>query len=332
MAFLDNSGDIILDAVLTETGRQRMAQGNFRISKFALGDDEIDYSLYNKNHVSGSPFYDLEILQTPIFEAQTDLGINYGLTTADNKSLLYLPVLLQNTKTPVPNIAVPSVKNPDMIYIADTTTATTINLLKTSQLGNTRYFMVSGQTTGPAIVLETGIDSPDIAGDTTNKRTYLESNNLIDNFFIIEYDNRVFNSVLGSKRGGRFSNQQNGPGPVSLSYTLERSPTISTFTQLKNRSAARVAAIPDEVVYKSTNSPADTEVSPIRGPRGSVVVFNMDLRPDLTPTYQKLGSRDVDEFNTATLYDRVDTSVRVTGATTGVQQTVNFRVIKYKSG
>ena len=50
MAFLDNSGDIILDATLTETGRRKMAQGRFRIAKSALGDDEIDYSLYNKNH------------------------------------------------------------------------------------------------------------------------------------------------------------------------------------------------------------------------------------------------------------------------------------------
>ena len=37
MSFLDNSGDIILDAVLTDTGRKRMAAGNFSISKFGLG-------------------------------------------------------------------------------------------------------------------------------------------------------------------------------------------------------------------------------------------------------------------------------------------------------
>ena len=56
MAFLDNSGDIILDAVLTDLGRKRLAQGNgsFRITKFALGDDEIDYALYDKDNVSGS--------------------------------------------------------------------------------------------------------------------------------------------------------------------------------------------------------------------------------------------------------------------------------------
>ena len=67
MGFLDNSGDIILDAVLTDTGRMRLAKGDgsFKIAKFALGDDEINYELYNANHASGSAYYDLEILQTP---------------------------------------------------------------------------------------------------------------------------------------------------------------------------------------------------------------------------------------------------------------------------
>ena len=50
MAFLKNDGDIIMDAVLTDTGRMRLAKGDgsFKIVKFALGDDEIDYSLYDK--------------------------------------------------------------------------------------------------------------------------------------------------------------------------------------------------------------------------------------------------------------------------------------------
>ena len=47
MAFLDNSGDIILDAVLTDYGRELLARGDgsFNITQFALGDAEIDYSL-----------------------------------------------------------------------------------------------------------------------------------------------------------------------------------------------------------------------------------------------------------------------------------------------
>ena len=72
MAFIDNSGDIILDAVLTDAGRKRLAagDGSFRIAKFALGDDEIDYSLYNTGATSGQE--DLRILQLPVFEAFTN--------------------------------------------------------------------------------------------------------------------------------------------------------------------------------------------------------------------------------------------------------------------
>ena len=51
MAFLDNSGDIILDVVLTDHGRKVLSKGDgsFQITKFALGDEEIDYSLYNSS-------------------------------------------------------------------------------------------------------------------------------------------------------------------------------------------------------------------------------------------------------------------------------------------
>jgi len=54
---------------LTDTGRFRMARGDFRIAKFALGDDEIDYSLYNKNHPSGSAYYGEAIENMPNLEA-----------------------------------------------------------------------------------------------------------------------------------------------------------------------------------------------------------------------------------------------------------------------
>ena len=95
MAFLDNSGDIILDAVLTDTGRMRLAKGDgsFNIVKFALGDDEISYELYDKNHASGSAYYDIEILQTPVLEAFTNntSTLKSKLLTVTRTNLLYLP-------------------------------------------------------------------------------------------------------------------------------------------------------------------------------------------------------------------------------------------------
>ena len=56
MAFLDNSGTIILDAILTDTGRKRMTQGKFKISKFSLGDDELDYRLVDVDSSDYSKF------------------------------------------------------------------------------------------------------------------------------------------------------------------------------------------------------------------------------------------------------------------------------------
>ena len=100
MAFLDNSGDIILDAVLTDTGRMRLAQGNgsFKISKFALGDDEINYALYDKNHSSGSAYFDLQVMQTPVLEAFTNNTSNLKtkLLSISRTNILFMPVLKIN--------------------------------------------------------------------------------------------------------------------------------------------------------------------------------------------------------------------------------------------
>ena len=104
MAFLDNSGDIILDAVLTDTGRKRLAaaDGSFRIAKFALADDEIDYGLYrNANslegiHPSGSAYYDLNILQTPVLEAFTN---NTSLMKSKSKRTVASPVVISSSSS-----------------------------------------------------------------------------------------------------------------------------------------------------------------------------------------------------------------------------------------
>jgi len=72
MAYLDNS-EITVDAILTRKGRELMATGQgINITKFALGDDEIDYSLYEPAHPKGSAYYDAAIKAIPITEASPD--------------------------------------------------------------------------------------------------------------------------------------------------------------------------------------------------------------------------------------------------------------------
>jgi len=70
MAIL-NPTTITVDAILTTKGRELLARndGSFQITQFSLADDEIDYTLYNPNHPSGSAFYGEAIENTPVLEA-----------------------------------------------------------------------------------------------------------------------------------------------------------------------------------------------------------------------------------------------------------------------
>ena len=73
MGFLNNSV-VTVDAILTKKGRELLARGDgsFKITQFALADDEIDYTLYNPNHPSGSAFYGQAIESMPLLEAFPD--------------------------------------------------------------------------------------------------------------------------------------------------------------------------------------------------------------------------------------------------------------------
>lgn len=72
MAYLDNS-TITVDAILTKKGREKLAAGQgLNITKFALGDDEVDYTLYEPAHPKGSAYYDSAIRAIPITEASPD--------------------------------------------------------------------------------------------------------------------------------------------------------------------------------------------------------------------------------------------------------------------
>lgn len=73
MGYLSNTS-VTVDAILTKKGRELLARGDgsFRITQFALADDEIDYTLYNPNHPSGSAFYGEAIENMPLLEAFPD--------------------------------------------------------------------------------------------------------------------------------------------------------------------------------------------------------------------------------------------------------------------
>jgi hypothetical protein len=96
MGFLDHStNNIIIDAVLTDTGRRLLAdnQGKFRIAFFSLGDDEIDYSIIEK--FGRSVGKEKIVKNTPVFEAQTkeSIAVKNRLLTLPDPTITRLPIL-----------------------------------------------------------------------------------------------------------------------------------------------------------------------------------------------------------------------------------------------
>jgi len=95
MGYLNNT-TVTVDAILTKKGRELLARndGSFRITQFSLADDEVDYTLYNPNHPSGSAFYGEAIENMPILEAFPDetQTMKYKLLTLP-RGTAKLPVL-----------------------------------------------------------------------------------------------------------------------------------------------------------------------------------------------------------------------------------------------
>jgi hypothetical protein len=95
MGYLDNSS-ITVDAILTLKGRELLSKGDgsFNIVQFALGDDEIDYKLWNPEHPLGTDYYGTLIENMPITEAIPDetQALRYKLITLPKQST-YVPIV-----------------------------------------------------------------------------------------------------------------------------------------------------------------------------------------------------------------------------------------------
>jgi|6_EtaG_2_1085325.scaffolds.fasta_scaffold00098_11 hypothetical protein len=208
MAFQDNSGDIILDAVLTDAGRRAMARGDgtFKINHFKLGDDEINYENFNLDHTGGSPYYDLEILQTPILEALTnnEVSLNSKLISYTNPNLLYLPQLILNTeveKSYGKDVGFFQYDPAKETFIVACTVGTARAMGAHAETG-----VLNGVFPGQSnsrIRLEFGIDTP---GKTPGPLKGSNLSELNEDSFYIEYDSRFCQiaNVTGETQNGSF--------------------------------------------------------------------------------------------------------------------------------
>ena len=337
MAFLDNSGDIILDAVLTDTGRKRMAAGNFSITKFAIGDDEIDYTLYNKDHPSGSAYYDLEILQTPVLEAFTQINanINYGLLSYARQDLLYLPSIELNQK--MSSAVRKSSLGP--IYLADngatnSDSKTTTELLKVSRGSDESILNGTNPNTNKIILIETGINDPTgPIGSSTNQSNFILSVGLADPNFNVQYDSTLISEVLGPDADASFSNTT-GTGEASLKLTgFASEGSEGTSNQVPQYSVASVKGLLNRVYHNSSKGGVDTALnfSAVAGPRASFTCLAFKINDGITNEDYLVKGLTAQTQGDATLYDFIDTNIYVNGTSTNVSLQIPIRIIRVRS-
>ena len=329
MGFLDNSGDIILDAVLTEAGRRRMAQGSFKIVKFALGDDEIDYSLYDKNHPSGSAYYDLEILQTPIFEAftQVNAGINYGLLSTTATDLLYLPTMKVNEKASMANktLAIRSSGSSGLFILSDSSNDTSTTSIS-AVLDADSIDFIDGFAPQTAVVAETGLDTgtgQTPAGSDANRQSLLVSNGLVDSKLIVSYDSRFISGIKGLDSKSTIANNATS-NQLNASLALTDGTRTNINSGLENYNTVNVAGIKNSIT-QTTSPNTETDFSAIEGPRGVMAAIAPVVKQGLDAEYSLYGGTDTVG---STSVKFIDTTIYVQGTTSNTQLQIPFRILK----
>lgn len=166
MGYLSNQV-VTVDAILTKKGRELLAKGDgtFKITQFALADDEIDYTLYNPDHPSGSAYYGVAIESMPLLEAFPDETqiMKYKLTTLPRGT----------AKLPVLDLGFSAIRLKQGASLA--ITPQTLNYLGSSQAFETSGYVA---TIADARVLSTyngvGINTPDATA--LNSTTTLGTN------------------------------------------------------------------------------------------------------------------------------------------------------------
>ena len=177
--------------------------GTFKIVKFALGDDEIDYSLYNYNNASGSAYFDLSLLQTPVLEAFTNNTsiLKSKLITIPQTNLFYLPKMKINDVSTADGVAAAlsaqgnaSGDAGNLIYISvdslteattDVNTPTAINSTIAPFDKSLLFGFNTGVSANKVVRIDQGLD--------TNEIPYSQpiDSSLKENQYIIEIDNRL---------------------------------------------------------------------------------------------------------------------------------------------
>ena len=320
MAFLDNSGDIILDVVLTDEGRKRLAQGDgsFKIDKFALGDDEINYALYDTTQATGQE--DLQILQTPILESFTNnmSSMKSTLMSLNRKDHLYLPVLKLNNVASNTNYQFSS---PAMFMVAvdlntqDNTatnsTPTSVALDPSTKLHRDGF--LKGATPGrggTTIRIDAGVDNTSMPANIP-----LTDPNLVERSYEIKIDSRLGSIV---NKNGRVLQPVTTDDDYVTTYVVGGAGSLNQSFVSKNTETGTVQS---EVIAGARSTILEFKIASSENLRSSFHLFDM------------IGSAGTmsSPANASEAIKFIDSIVRVTGQLTGYSLDIPVRFVKNQS-
>jgi hypothetical protein len=349
MAFLDNSGDIILDAVLTDAGRQRMARGNFKITKFAFGDEEINYGVFNSSHPSGSAFYDLEVMQTPILEAFTNNTslMKSKLITMSRNNILFLPTLKLNDNTDNRTKTDSSTFKGGYIVLAEMNTEKNGGAQVVSPLaaGILRGESQEIKDNTRHIAIDQGIDSSESGLSFKSEL----SDDLVETAFLIRCDHRLLQIHYVVDTGGGFggaptktvghTNQFVDDDGIASYYVALGDGT--SFVEGKPGTGSRDIDNRKRSVLIGSSEPYTlAQINEVfEGPLGSILRLyprtSMHVRQS-SSLFDELGTTiasgtDIDldgDSNNLTAYKYIDTLINIVGVTTGYSIDIPIRIVR----
>ena len=346
-SYLDNGKSIILDCVLTDTARFRLASGDvakLKITKFALADDEINYGRYQKNHASGSAWRDLEILQTPVLEAFTNnaSSMKYKLISVIENNLMYMPQLLLNEKGQQAggmntqtflnannggggeaHVTSPAVKG---IYMV------TADLATEDKLGNKNFgilFGASGQ--GKCIIrIDQGINTETINELSPSSPLIQRFPDLYEGAYTIQMPHHLVQLI-----------DQNYNSITPSFIDDDQIALYTVASNIHSGGSGALAAVGTFVRENGciddgtvTGDCASGEVH--KGPRGSILEFLLRTTQDVqssTYFFERYGNT-FDGLKSgggvSGTYYYIDHNIKITGLNTGVSIDVPIRIIKYK--
>jgi len=322
VGFQNKAGSIILDATLTDVGRRQASQGKLRITKFSLGDDEVDYSLGNRN--SGEFLLDNAPPTLEALAVDTS-AIIHGLVDYNRADILLLPyhklnVALKNAVSEYNNIIYLSVNDETTKKIA-------------TAFDNQVYLLENNAVIKNVLLFESGIEYHTIPGTKETQERFIHNLDLHDRYYFVYLDSRFFEGLLSTPPTAT---------AVSVDAAGNEKSDFQALSQVKSISLAAPVANYDTYYCTSVmNNIYDREdgisISAFNGPRSCFLPLNFIVNQKMRSKsngsadvrYTKFGETAQNVFSDGNLYDYVDTNIMIEGTSTVRTHQARIRIIRF---